>query len=432
MVRQMTKLDGNTMGRDPRPLSMVMFFTLLTAVLSIFGCQKEIEEIPSYSYSDYWSPWVTKTTTDNATINWRGRSDASGVVHYDNTDYYTTNHEFRYSISTTNDDRYQHVKIDRLDEDMSYTYQVKLDDGHLFGVHSFRTMPESGPFKFIVISDPQEGHNYNLEDRFKYVAEAVAKEPDVAFVLCGGDYTRFDAVKGWCRFFQVALPMISKIAIFPTIGNHEYHKDGGAKPTGADHYRWSFDVPLYYSFDCANIRFCVLASPDPNSAKKDDPQTSRAYAESQAGWLYDQLNNQLAGNFTIQHDPIWNAGNNARDENLGVWDDYFRQFNISANFSGHRHNYQRFFVDGIPYFIVGTAGGACSKVDEPHPDGFIIGENRHLGYLRVYVDPEAGTARAEQVCIGYVTEDDSGTLPVLFQPPQIHDSVDFPLQSSYY
>lgn len=412
-----------------------IFFIVFIAVLfSLFACyhndssSNAVGTTP-YSFSDYWSPWVTKTSTNNATINWRGKSDASGRVHYDTAEHYANfNNELRYSISSSNDDRYQHVKIDGLEADTAYAYQVKLDDGHHFIVRSFRTMPKSGPFKFIVISDPQEGHYYNEEDRFKYVAQAIANEPDVLFVLCGGDYSRFDTQDGWCRFFRVAEPMLSKIAIFPTIGNHEYHQDGGTHPTGADHYRWSFDAPpLYYSFDCANVRFCVLASPDPNNAHKDDPQTSKAYTESQGSWLKNQLNHSLAGTFTIQHNPIWGAGSTEKDDNLALWEEYYHQFKISANFAGHRHNYQRLTVDGIPYFIVGTAGGPCSSVSKTHPEGFQFGETRKLGYLRVTVDPEAGTARAEQIDIGYVNDDDSPETPTIYEDPLTADIVDFSL-----
>jgi hypothetical protein len=423
------------MKKDQRWVTILI--AIITVTFVLLACHhndssSDTDTELSYSFSDYWSPWVTKTSTDTATINWRGKSDASGLVHYDTTDHYTNfNNELRCKISSSNDNRYQHVKIDGLQAGTEYTYQVKLDDGHRFSTRSFRTMPASGPFKFIVISDPQGGHHYDQEKRFKYVADAIAKEKDVLFVLCGGDYNRFDTQEGWCRFFQVADPMLSKIAIFPTIGNHEYHQDGGSQPTGADHYRWSFDAPpLYYSFDCANVRFCVLASPDPNAAHKDDPQTSKAYTESQADWLKSKLDdNSLAGKFTIQHNPIWGAGSTEKDGNLALWEEYFHQFNISANFAGHRHNYQRLTVGGIPYFIVGTAGGPCSDVSEPYPDGFEFGESRYLGYLTVTVDPEAGTARAEQYDVANVGEDDSKETPNTdHPPPHTADTVDFSLR----
>lgn len=40
--------------------------------------------------------------------------------------------------------------------------------------------------------------------------------------------------------------MLSKSAIFPTIGNHEYHNSSGGDnpPTAANNYHWAFEMPL--------------------------------------------------------------------------------------------------------------------------------------------------------------------------------------------
>ena len=176
-----------------------------------------------------------------------------------------------------------------------------------FGNRTFRTMPISGPFTFIVISDSQEGHNYTEWMRFKYVADAVANETDVLFILHGGDYAGHDSVDLWDTYFEVADGMLAKNAIFTNIGNHEYHNasGGGNPPAAADQYHRSYDMPLNYSFDCAGTRFIILNTPDPQNANGDDPQTSLALAMSQESWLREQLDNNLAGTFTIHHHPIW-------------------------------------------------------------------------------------------------------------------------------
>jgi hypothetical protein len=314
--------------------------------------------------------------------------------------------------TTTN---YQHVPLTGLEPDTSYIYRVRPSwNEDVFSNRTFRTMPVSGPFTFIVISDSQEGDNYTEEKRFKYVAEAIAKETNVLFILHGGDYAGHDSVDLWTTYFQLADGMLSKFAIFTTIGNHEYH-DGGATnglPTSADQYHWAFDFdkdkPLNYSFDCSGIRFVILNSPDPNNANGDDPHTSLALAQSQASWLKDQLDNTMLGTFTIHHHPIWDNGRTNIDSNLEPWESLYHAYKISATFAGHTHNYQRYMVKGIPYFIVGIAGGKCGDLTNTVATGYQFGETRKLGYIKVFVDPANNTATLQEIVVASVQEDDDG------------------------
>ncbi|OGP67599.1 MAG: hypothetical protein A2W27_10165 [Deltaproteobacteria bacterium RBG_16_44_11] len=386
---------------------------------------------------DYWAPWVTKTTTNSATINWRGECDGSGSIDYATSDYYNHDQTFEKTITSQTTARYQHVQLTGLEPNTSYIYKVKPSgDEDAFSNRTFRTMPVSGPFTFIVISDSQEGHNYTEEKRFKYVADAIAKEPDVLFILHGGDYARKDDESLWTIFFQVADGMLAKSAIFPTIGNHEYHNPNGESypPTAADHYRWAFNMPLnYYSFDCAGIRFISLDSPDPNNAHGDDPHTSPSLAQRQETWLRDQLDNTMSGTFTIHHHPIWEDGRTTINSDLEPWEDLYHRYHISANFAGHAHTYQRFLVEGvvgvmgIPYFIVGNAGGPFVDLTDTKPVWYQFGTTRRLGYLKVFVDPANNTATAQSVIVAYVNENDSNETPTVYDPPVIDETVTFPL-----
>ena len=385
---------------------------------------------------DYWAPWVTKLTTNSATINWRGESDGSGSIDYATSSYYNEHTSFEKTIASQTTARYQHVQLTGLEPNTSYIYKVKPSgDADAFSNRTFRTMPVSGPFTFIVISDSQEGHHYTEEKRFKYVADAIAKEPDVLFILHGGDYAGKDDESLWTTFFQVADGMLAKSAIFPTIGNHEYHDiNGSNSPTAAVHYSLAFDMPLNYSFDCAGIRFIVLNSPDPNNhGSSDDPKTSLALAQSQETWLEGQLDNTMLGTFTIHHHPIWEDGRTTINSDLEPWEDLYHRYHISANFAGHAHTYQRFLVEGvvgvmgIPYFIVGNAGGPFVDLTDTKPVWYQFGTTRRLGYLKVTVDPANNTATAQSVIVAYVNENDSNETPTVYDPPVIDETVTFPL-----
>jgi hypothetical protein len=257
----------------------------------------------------------------------------------------------------------------------------------------------------------------------------------VLFILHGGDYARFDDETKWTTFFELADGMLARFPMFTTIGNHEYHDYGNSAgpPTAAVQYHAAFDVPLHYSFDCCGVRFISLDSPDPTVANADDPQTSLALAQSQASWLRDQLRSARGGTFTIQHHPIWGLGRTTANANLQPWESLYHAYPISASFAGHIHNYERFEVRGIPYLVLGTAGGPCEDITptDPAPVWYRRGETRKLGYLKVTVDPARNRAVARQIAVAEVTGDNDNETPFVYDAPVIDDTFSFPLSSRW-
>lgn len=382
---------------------------------------------------DYWAPWVTKLSTTSAAINWHGADAGLGSLEYATSSYYEENKSFQKKIESEKTGAYQHVALADLEPDTSYVYKVKPSDNpDAFTNRTFRTMPVSGPFTFLVISD-----SHAQEKRFKPVADAIAKyETDALFILDGGDFTSFDYEPYWSVYFQYADKMLGKFPIFNTIGNHEYHnhENTDAPPTDAYQYHETFDIPkggaLNYSFDCSGIRFVVLNSPDPQNANDENP--TLALAKSQAAWLKKQLDNTMAGTFTIHHHPIWTYGRTGLNPNLQPWETLYHKYNISANFAGHMHSYQRLSVKGIPYFVIGNAGGKFINMtpDGARPKWYLVGETRQLGYLKVSVDPEHGTATAQEIFVAYVETNDSED-PIVYDTPIIADTVTFSLKSKF-
>jgi acid phosphatase type 7 len=396
---------------------MILIF-LSTFIVPILGDGTDV----------YWSPWVTKTTIDSATINWRGEENGSGVIDYATLSYYDTHRSFDKTIAPPVKATYQHVQLFDLKPNTSYIYRVTPSGREPYDNRTFRTMPINGPFTFIVISDPQQGENYSQWQRFKYVADAIEKEPGILFILIGGDFNDHEYIGLWDQFFWIADGMLSRSAIFPVIGNHEYHNTSFGdknKPTIANYYHWVFDMPLNYSFDCSGIRFIVLNTPDPNNAEGDDPQTSLALAKSQEPWLREQLDNDsLLGVFTIHHHPIWDYY-----QDLEPWETLYHAYNISAAFAGHAHGYQRYLINGIPYFIVANAGGRFTDLEEnASPSGHKFVMNKALGYLKVTVDPANNVAIAQEWTVATVRDNDSKDKPNVLRIPEMTDSFTFPLK----
>ena len=408
LLRQSSFLSSKLFG-----YLLALIFICLFAVMPAIAVADDVEAVV------YWNPWVTKTTTNSATINWYGSNSKAGNIEYDTSSYYIANGSFRNTKINETTVAYQHVQLSDLEPNTSYTYRVKTSDTtpHEFSVRTFQTMPVSGPFTFIVISDA-----HAQDKRFKYVADAIAaNETDALFILDGGDFANYDDETLWAPFFQYGDGMLAKLPIFTAIGNHEYHNptSGATGPTAAVLYHSSFNIPtngpLNYFFDCSGIRFIILNSPDPNSANDEDP--SLALSQSQVPWLEALLKKNMRGVFTIHHHPIWHYDRATSDSTLQPWETLYHQYHISANFAGHIHNYERHSVQGIPYFVVGNAGGkfADMNADAPYPPGYQVGETRQLGYLKVTVDPANNTATAQEIFIGSV-ETNSSTDVTLYTP----------------
>jgi acid phosphatase type 7 len=415
----------------------------LLNILIIFCIVPAIAE----TSGNYWAPWVTKTTTNSTTINWRSEDNESGKIDYATTSYFYKHHSFKKTISAQTVAQYQHVQLTGLEPNTSYTYRVvPSGNASAFGNRTFRTMPVSGPFTFVVVGDTREGINYSETKRFKYVADAIANESDVLFVFHGGDFARFDYTPRWAIFFQCADRMLANSTFFPVIGNHEYHNrsnenldeehysgdENCSGPTAAINYHSAFDMSLNYSFDCAGVRFIVLNSPDLNNSTCDDPQTSLALAERQAPWLQQLLDSNTLGVFTMHHHPIWDYGRTTMNSNLGPWENLYHNYSISANFAGHTHNYQRYNIGGIPYFIVGNGGAPNDDINssQPHPMGLESVLPMQLGYLKVSVDPANNTATAWEITVGKLTGWEDNETPILYNPPVINDTFTFPLKGT--
>jgi len=408
-------------------ISARTFRCLLVFILLCLFCVAPAGRV--VAQTTYWSPYVTDLSTTSATINWLGDASASGKVEYATSDYYNTHGSFQYTIASQITGMYQHVPLTGLAPNTSYVYRAcPSDKEDAFSNRTFQTMPISGPFTFIVISDA-----HAQDKRFRYVADAIAaNETDALFILNGGDYANYDDQTLWTPFFQYGDGVFAKFPLFTTIGNHEYHDpDGGPTPTAAVQYHSSYNIPtggnLNYSFDCSGIRFIILNSPDPTST--DDENPTLALSQSQAPWLEAKLQDNMSGVFTIHHHPIWYWGKATSNSALEPWETLYQQYKISANFAGHVHNYERHSVQGIPYFVIGNAGGKFADMNQgdPVPPYYQVGDTRKLGYLKVTVDPANNTATAKEIFVAWVATDTSETATV-YNPPVIFDTITFPLK----
>ncbi|HID07716.1 MAG TPA: hypothetical protein EYP10_11295, partial [Armatimonadetes bacterium] len=156
------------------------------------------------------------------------------------------------------------------------------------------------------------------------------------------------------EFFQPASKLLSRLPIYPCLGNHERN---------SPHYFDLFVLPgneRFYTFAWSYASFFIL-----------DIYFSPCDANSeQYQWLQTQLANaRTPWKFVVLHSPIYTSGPHGRLNEQGkpresqirlgqeLLEPLFRKYGITAVFSGHDHLYERSFKDGI-YYIVTGGGGA--------------------------------------------------------------------------
>ncbi|NLE76869.1 MAG: metallophosphoesterase family protein [Chloroflexi bacterium] len=236
-------------------------------------------------------------------------------------------------------------------------------------------------FTFVVYGDSQEQYPWFTQmERHKLVADRIAQEDDLAFVVHLGDLT-YDAdyAEGWKLFFAAGREMLARSAIYTALGNHENNSPA---------YTELFGLPHSYGFRSGEARFLVL---DTNSWADFDAQRA---------WLQDELSSPAKWTFVFYHHPAYSS--DAR--NYGGWElsrkhweDVFWGGGVTAVFSGHVHAYERYLVRGLNYLVVGTGGGALADLSPEIPAGIQNRLAKTLGYAKVTVKGDSATVEFVRV-----------------------------------
>jgi acid phosphatase type 7 len=369
-------------------IALILLFVVIVRLALFSESGKASTEV----IQPVWGPYITGTTETETVINWKTEGETWGVVQYATDEQFTLHGRYEHFVMDPFSRQLHQVRLTGLESAEEYRYRiwilgsdVKQDSfpkqsatdsenwlrSYATGTHdfSFRT-PGRQSFVFVVYGDSQEQDPWFTQmDRHKLVADYIAREEDVSFVVHLGDFT-YDAddLAGWDLFFEAGREMLANHTIYPVKGNHE---------NDSPVYYEIFGMPDYYSFRSAEARFFVL---DTNS---------RADFEVQKRWLQDEFRSASNWDFVFYHHPAYSS--DAR--NYGGWElsrehweDILVEAGVSAVFSGHVHAYERYLVRGLNYFVVGTGGGVLTDLSPDVPAGNQNHLSKTLGYTRVTVD----------------------------------------------
>lgn len=368
--------------------------------------------VPAHAPADIsgiaWGPYITGTTTDAATVNWKADVGTAGSVQYATDLESFSDGSFETATYTGNDTAIHHLFLEGLEPDTRYLYRIRIGNWSS-QIYRFMTFPvENERITFIVYGDTQEPQDGQTQfERHKPVADAIAREEDPLFVLHTGDLVNDPAdMQEWDRFFTSAGDMISNSTFYPVAGNHEYlpEKD-------SPYYRYYLDVfqaEGNHSFDCGGVHVTVL----------DSNPGADLYV--QEDWLGRDLSRQHPWSFVAFHHPVYSSS----EKNFGGWRDlrdlwapHFGGASVDAVFSGHVHAYERCEADGIPYIIAGTGGGGSYPLRKPGIPGSRVQIEDTLGYVRVQVETEPGTCIIDYVQVGRIVDGEV----VICEHPRVMD-----------
>ncbi len=228
------------------------------------------------------------------------------------------------------------------------------------------------PFRFGAFGDTRTGHKVH-----RAVVDALARE-HIDFILHTGDMVDVGGLEEqWDLFFQIERPLIRKVPIFPTVGNH----DMSAK----DFYGTVFlmediaDGVKYYTQDWGNLRIVAVDSGiECRTGCTQNIYARRALSEGAAKGMLMII---------FLHHPPYSSGAHGSNKRLQVAvGELAELYGVELVMAGHDHDYERTkSINGTTY-VVASAAGAPIRPVSPNSWTAAVRTEPHYALIDVYKD----------------------------------------------
>jgi 3',5'-cyclic AMP phosphodiesterase CpdA len=269
----------------------------------------------------------------------------------------------------------------------------------------------SGSCTFIVYGDTREqAPLYNQTVRHKLVADRIAQEKDILFVVNSGDLVSDsnDAAE-WSRFFDATEKVRSMTTYIAVPGNHDANRSLFRQLFGTDNTTF---------FDCGNTRIALLDSTDMS------PMT----LEDQAAWLESALRSYEGAKVVIMHYPAYSSD----EKHYGGWENIqrtlvpvFQESGVRLVFNSHVHAFEQVDRNGITYITEARGGAPAYPLNNTRIFGSARAIENTLGYSRVTVNPDTGMITIHVIRVADLSGDlrtatriyPEGTVDAVFRIP---------------
>jgi len=169
-------------------------------------------------------------------------------------------------------------------------------------------------------------------------------------------------------------PGSAKNRFWPALGNHDW-------VVGIDPYLDYFTLPgneRYYDVDLGLVHLYALDS-DVHEPDGISPESK------QAAWLKERLAaSKSCYDVVYFHHPAYSTADHGPTLAMR-WP--FRKWGAEVVFAGHDHTYERFEVDGIPYFVNGLGGASKYEFPTAPTPETRFRYNEEFGAMRVVATP---------------------------------------------
>jgi uncharacterized protein (TIGR03437 family) len=351
-------------------------------------------------------PYLQNVQTDRASVLWTAAEAASGTVTATGPDGVKVTAEASVRAFSPMETglsapfcQYR-AELTGLQPGTHYSYQVAMNgdvwasDPKLFHLRTAGT----GAFSFLVFGDSGADSTEQAT-----LVRMMAAEPRIAMALHVGDlaYPNGTFANFNTGHYEPTAPLMRRVCLFPTPGNHEYNTDSAAA------YLAGISVPAngvpandegrYYSFDWSNVHFAAV--------------DSNLLLSSRAGAMLEWLDADLAATqqqwrIVFLHHPPYPTGFHMGDplcvaaKTLVV--PIVERYGVQLVLSGHEHGYERSYplAGGVPadppspstlYVISGGGGGALESVGSLPQCALSV---EAFNYLRVDVESDSLRLRA--------------------------------------
>ena len=302
---------------------------------------------PARSTSLIRGPYLQWVRPDAITIMWETVDEVNSIVEYGTAAAYG-------SVATDCDATSRHeLTVTGLNAYTVYHYRVRSNSQVFSEDRTFKTAAAAGQstFSFAVLGDTQSGIPAAHFDRYRDSADrdhphsaALIETLRPDFYLHAGDLVfNGSDLAAWDDFFKFEGNLMSRITIFPTMGESE----------GA-HYNYFriFHLPnneRWYSFDYGNAHFVCL---------QIDGFGDATPGSEQYRWLEGDLaSTNKPWKIAFFHYPPYSYGPVGSKPEARHVHQLFTKYGVKLVFSANDRNYQRFVVDGVTYIVTGGGAG---------------------------------------------------------------------------
>ncbi len=310
-------------------------------------------------------PYLQFVTQDGITVMFETTRPCTAVVEYGETE--------RTPLQVTADEpkTLHELRLSGLETQMGYFYRVKTSDDRgqqlEYPLRTFQTAVERDtPFGFALISDTQS--NPSVSGR---IAEmAFGQRPN--FLLLPGDLVGTGTDKrNWTHeFFSSMKPLLSRVALFPVLGNHEQD---------ARHYYDYMALPApeyHYTFTYGNAQFFIVDTNRDVGPNSEQYQWLEAELEKcKATWIFVSHHHPAFSSDENDYGDMWKGKSTHGDLRARQLTALYDRFGVDIVFNGHIHSYERTWPvkegkvtpAGTIYMITGGGGGGLETAGPIKP-----------------------------------------------------------------